>query len=252
MYRIFDHYVFFGGEDAYPLPGFDLLPGAGAHPYLDPQGDVSLFIHTHMQDKAFEKELVPFPFSIRTESPTLVYVGENLSTRILKGPLVGLSEEDLVALRAVALRSELGLLLELFDRNGIGEPSFARSLLGLAEGEIGEGRYGDAVAHLMERRNQTYDFALDAVRPLVERGFANPRESEVPLSILRTFYLAQGEFDRGEVRQGEMSLILGLRQLASAPEGPWVLVLPALPLALSRRSRRRLGTIPCLARIRNS
>ena len=117
--------------------------------------------------------------------------------------------------------------------------------------EIVEGRYGEAIDDLMERRNQTYAFALDAVRPLVEEGFANPRESEIPLSILRTFYLAQGEFDRGEVRQGEMSLILGLRQLASVPEMPWLLVLPALLLALSGRSRRS-GIPSGWARIRKS
>jgi len=136
VYGIFDDFVFFKGSDVYPLPEVELLPGAYGCPYLAPNGTVSLFIFTHEPDRPFEKELVPFGFTIRTHAENLTYVGENLSRRVLHGPdpflrpedfpciVYGLSPEDLVATEAWSLYGELESLLELFDLAGIGVPDY--------------------------------------------------------------------------------------------------------------------------------
>jgi hypothetical protein len=246
MYQVFDEYFYFGTGDADPLPAFELLPGVGAKPYLAPDGTSSVFLHTYEDD-------IPVGFTIATESRELVYIGENLSTVTLEGPnpvlrpgdlpciLSRLDPDDLIATEALALIRELEELLHLFGVTELGTPPSATEALDLAYQDFETGSYGAVRSTLLEVRDQVYASGLDGIWPQVEAGFASPRDSEVPLSILRTFSLARSAFDRGEPRQGELQLIQGLNDLSlkvNEPGLPALLALVSLP-AIATVTRRR-------------
>ena len=245
MYQLFDQYVFFNGTDAYPLPELDLMPTAGGHPYLGPEGQVALFIFTRIQDKPFDKELLPLGFQIISESQGLTYIGENLSRRTLPGPnpylepedlpciVSGLREEDLLPTEAWSLFREAEFLYEIFESAGIEKPGYLFEMLDLAESDLEAGRYAEAITRLAERRGDIYLDAIEATRPLVEKGFENPRESEIPLEILRKFYLADGKLQRGELWEGELLVIKGMQDIAMVMETPVLAGLMLLALLVT-------------------
>ena len=247
MYQIFDQFVFFNGSEVYPLPEFDLMPGAGVHPYLGPGESTSILVYTKLQDKPFEKELLPMGFEVVTEADEVVYIGENLTEKRLPGPglhlepedlpciLYGLGPEDLSATEATALHREFVMLVDLFQEAGIGTPAYAQDLLSEVASDLNAGNYLYARERLMGYRNDTYGFAFEAVQPLIDEGFSNPRDSEIPLSILRALNDAGIKMGRGETRLGELGLIDGLRQLSEVVESSFCLVF--LPFAVFLREK---------------
>ncbi len=223
MYKVFDRYVFFNGSNAYYLPTFQLYPGADVHPYVDPQGYISCLIYTHRLE-------IPLGFKIVSDSQNIEYVGENLSQKTLSGPnltlepeelpciIYGLREEDLRATQALSLINEFRYILDGFAANGIDVPSFASEALGNAVSDFQDGNYEDAADGLLSVRNQTYNRGLDEVWPLVEEGFSDPRNSLIPLSVLRKFNAARSSLEIGQQRKGEIRFLEGIRALEGVPE----------------------------------
>ena len=238
MYDLLDQYVFFGRRNAYSLPEIQLLLGAKGYPHISPNGTVSLSIFTYEQDKPQEKELVPFGFTIKMNAKTLTYIGENLTKKTVREPdpflspsdlpciIYGLSPDHLVSTESVSLYPELVSLLQLYQAAGIGQPAYAESLLQTASQYIDSSRYAEARELLLSRRNDTYSYALDATQSLVPEGFEHPRESRIPLSILRSLSQAESLFSHGNPRMGEVALIRGSEQVAEVGES-------FLPLVLS-------------------
>jgi hypothetical protein len=223
MYQIFDEFVFFNTSDVHYLPAFDLPPGATTHPYLGPGGDVSLLVYTFGDE-------VPVSFTIPTDSIAITYIGENLTEIILEGPdpvlrpgdlpcmLAGLSPGDLPRIEARALIEEARYFLTTYDVLGLDPlPGSAEALSG-AITNYEAGKHAESVSVLVAIRESILSHGLSEIWPMVEEGFANPRDSEIPLDILRLFSLAESQFSRGELRRGELNLIKGFEELKTIPE----------------------------------
>jgi hypothetical protein len=240
-----------------------MLPGAGALPFGGVDDKVSLLLYTL-------DESVPLGFDIITDSEEIIYVGENLTKKKIQldSPnlslraddlpcfLYGLMEEDLAPTWAWSLINEVRSLLDIYNASGLGRPEYADELLNQALLDFAEGRYEEAALAMLGRRNETYIYAFDAVRPLVEAGFENPKESPYPIDILRELYLAERRYTRIDpdevkdseylpgslltVRRGELLLIAGLNAFKEVNEGIFPLVLPFLLYIFYRRKSYEL------------
>jgi hypothetical protein len=224
MYQAIDHFLFFNTSDADPLPIFNLLPGVEARPYLAPDGSTSVLLKPH-------GDSVPTNFTIVTDSPQLqymLYTDNQVATddcyiELISGPnltlapddlpciLYGLTERDLLATEVWALLQELKELIPLYHSAGIGEPPSARQSLELSLQDFRAGRYEDARSRILAARDGWYSFGMDEIWPLVEDGFDDPRESQIPLPLLRTFSAAKSKFAEDKPRDAEVLLIEGLR-----------------------------------------
>lgn len=77
---------------------------------------------------------------------------------------------------------------------------------------------------------------------MVEEGFADPRNSEISLDILRKFSLAQSQFSREDTRRGELNFITGLIKLKAITEpASWAAVLFVLFVCVLVK-RKKMGT----------
>ena len=262
MYQILDEYIYFNTSDVFYLPTFHLHPGAITHPYVGPGGEVSLLIYTFGDE-------VPLPFRVMTDSEEIVYVGENLTEIRLDGPnpllrpvdlpcmLAGLDEEDLSRTEAWALIEEIRFFLTIYGDIGLEQPPGGVGALAEALDDHGAGRYGEVISSLLEVRETVMSHGMDAVWPMVEEGFADPRNSEIPLDILRLFSLAESQFSRDDDRRGELNFIKGLQELESVAEPASAALLSLLFLPLLRPHPRKQyfshtpGAKPCINRSRS-
>ncbi len=250
MYEIYHEFVFLNGSDVYPLPAFELLPGAGVLPYTAPGKAVSMLIYT-LDEEA------PLGFDILTDSEEIVYVGENLTKKLIRPAgrnlslssedlpcfVYGLEEKDLEPTETWALIIELKALLEILPTAGLEPPAYAGESLSRALASFQQGRYDEAKSAALENRDQLYVWIFEKLGPIVQSGLANPREAEYPVGILRGIYNAQrrytmdvedvvkgSEYLPGSlltVRRGEMLLVEALGAAAEyrvEETGPALLV----------------------------
>jgi hypothetical protein len=245
MYQIYDEFVFFNTSDVYYLPGFEVHPGATTHPYVGPNGEVSLLIYDFGDE-------VPLPFNILTDSLEITYVGENLTEIILCGPdpvlqpgdlpciLAGLSAGDLPRIEAWAIIEETRYLLTSYDILGLSPLQGSAEALTDAISDFEEGRYNKSVSTLSDIKETMLTHGLDAIWPMVEEGFANPRDSDIPLDILRLFGYAESLFSRGDSRRGELYFIRGLEEIKAIPEMTTattsILIVLSIPFLIRRRN----------------
>jgi len=257
MYRAIDSFFYFNTSVARPLPIFDLMPGVEARPYLGPNDTCSVLLKPHGGS-------APTNFTILTDVPRIKYmwykdapvVYDDCVMTTLEGPnpvlspdafpcvISGLRVGDLLPTEVWALLSELQNLRHLYISAGIGLPSGIDEVLLKARGYFESGRYEEARTELLSFRNQTYAFGMDKIRPMVETGFSDPRNSEIPLSILRLFSMAENAFERGDVREGEVLFTEGLLNLSKEVNDAGLLMTVTIIVIFLLRRSPVVGFVP--------
>jgi hypothetical protein len=238
-------HLFFDQTRASLLPEFDLHPGVNARPYLGPDGTTSVFLNPYGSRKT-----PPVNFTIITESSELIWAGFNLTTMSLPGPIPtlapgdfpciisGLDQEDLPPTMAWALLSESREILGLYESIDLSPPPGARQALSSAEVDYQAGKYGEAIAGMLGVRNRTYSYGLEVLWPAIEEGFANPRESTIPMNVLRDFSKSRNFFINDDPRQGEITFIQALRGISlSVGEAPFIDILSIVSILMVPISR---------------
>jgi len=255
-FRYIHSYLLFNRTNPNPLPSFDIFPSVEARPYLGPKNVTSLLLRElpPASCRTCPYSFSPLPpdrnFTFVTDSQRVLYVGHNYTARTLKGPnpslrladlpciIYGLDRDDLLPSQALSLIGEFEELIGLCEEVGVGEPVLMRSRLEGALKAFGDGEFEGAVSALLGIRGHTYHAAMSDLWPRVQAGLASPRNSEVPMNVLRTLSNAKNFFDRGAERDGELYLLEGLNQWAQeVEEDPTLMgmVVLFLLLAASRR-----------------
>ncbi len=228
MHRAFDSLFFFNTDDVHPLPILDLLPGVEARPYLSANGTCTVLLQPY-------SVILPMNMTILTDATEILYMWfdvdwlqqDDCHIRIIPSSdaVLGIDElpcviswlraEDLVRTEAWALIRELDQLLTLYDRAGLSRPPWGSTVLESAAAEFKAADYASARDRVLQTRNQTYAFGIEAIWPLVQSGLANPRESRIPLPILRTLSTAKRMFDDAKPRLGEIYFMEGLQDIVA-------------------------------------
>jgi hypothetical protein len=114
---------------------------------------------------------------------------------------------------------ELQSLLEFTELLGLGEFPTVDSNLIMAMESFQAGSYEEARDRLVEARLGAYAQMVDVIRPMVEEGLSDPRNSEIPLGLLRGLSNAELAFRDGKRVHGETYLFSALRDWsATVPE----------------------------------
>ncbi len=96
---------------------------------------------------------------------------------------------------------------------------------------------------MADLREDAYNRLLGKVKPMVEQGLANPRDSPIPLNLLRTLSNAERILEEGKSVPGQASLYDGLAKWSKAiSEASTMALLPflyALSLHFSSRNGLR-------------
>jgi len=217
-------YVLFNGTGINPLPTFRLHPGLNASPHMGPDGKVSCFLDTHVWS-------LPPPTSYRiiTDADEIEYSGSfNYTTRILRGPdyvlhpddfpciIHGLSEDDLERTEITAVIQEVEDIAGFYHRLGLGNLSEIVKQAGDARGYMEQGRLGESRVRSLEARSGAYAALEAAVWPMVDEANANPRESEIPLSLLSVFANARNMMSGQDLAKGQSYLYTAVRDWSSS------------------------------------
>lgn len=80
------------------------------------------------------------------------------------------------------------------------------------------GNYSGSGALAEEALVEAYRRALDLLGPYVEAGFANPRNSSVPMTILNKINNAARGIDAGRMMEGRRHLLSALGDWREIPE----------------------------------
>jgi len=216
-YELVNRYIFFNRSHAEPLPSFSLYPGALASPYKGPEG-VSLLIRP-LGGVAFPEEI-----KVLTRSPSLTYIGRNLSILGLEDPnltlpdlpciISGLQSGDLLRTETLSLIREMGCLLESFNTLNLGRLESLEASLEVAKEAFAAERYEEARSTLAPIMEEAYDQVLQLISPAVEEAQRSPRTSTLPLSVLSKMVYVKKKFaSEGDERlEAQAFLLAGLRE----------------------------------------
>jgi hypothetical protein len=252
-FKAVEHLFYFNRSYLDPVPLFYLHPGVEARAYRGPDDKATLFL-TPFRVK--EKGSVPIDvvtdFTILTDSQDLIYIGENLTRKHLandadRGSLSrddipciisNLAHDDLTRTENLAIIRELENLvsynrkLDLLDLSGI--PERLRAAKDAGE----KGQLGLANDILLAAREEAYLEILEEVKPIIERGLKNPRNTTIPLNLLRILSNGERAFRDELPIVGQTHLYSGLGLWASSVAegiGPLALIL-ALAASLLLKS----------------
>jgi hypothetical protein len=153
--------------------------------------------------------------------------------------LVGLFPGDLPRIEACALIEEAKYFISAYDVLGLGPLPGSTEALSRALADYEAGKHAESISTLVPIRETMISHGLNAVEPMIEEGFANPRNSEIPLDILRFFDLARNQISRGDWRRGELNFIKGLEGLKAIREPTPILVGAFLVISTLCQNRRR-------------
>ncbi len=224
--------VFFNRSSPNPLPPFTVYPWVEIKPHLGPNGVISAIVNSKFNSSAYhlpphlglafsDLELPPYIEEI-------TYVDKDMETKTVSRPVIpledlpcilwGMNLTDLNATWAWSAIHELGVLVDTFqslDMGDIGEISRCREN---AIEDFEAGRYLKSGQDARDALDDGYDLVMNEVRPFVEEGFANPRNSSVPLVILNKIYSADRIMERGEEMKGRSTLLMALKDWSEIGE----------------------------------
>ena len=234
IFGLLNSQIFFNGSTPNPLPPFRIYPGIEVRPNLGPDG-VSAVLNPGVNTSSGE----PLPpklglaFSDVELAPDIDgfnYIGRNVSIKHLKNPVLrledlpcliwGLDEQDLVATEIWAMVRELEDLLTFYDALGLTELASIHEALNVSLQDFEARKFDDARSKLNTGTEEAYGLVMEEVWPFVEAGFADPRNSTIPMVLLNKIYTAKRKFADGEVMEGRMYLLKALKDWGEIKEPP--------------------------------
>ncbi len=219
-------YVCFNGTARpNPLPSFEIYPGVQVRPHLGPEGASA------MLNAGVGPAMMGLSFSDLELAPTIasaILVNRTMGTQRLTcnaiplddldGFVYGLAEADIQATQAWGPIHELRDLLGLCGRLGLGptpllQEDYDRILKAFQAGE-----YPEAGLQAQISLARGYDLILEELRPLVQAGLANPRNSSLPFPILNKISIATQNIETGRRGDGQAYLLKALKDWSDIPE----------------------------------
>ena len=237
-FELFENYVYFNREIPDPLPVFYIYPGVEVRAYRGPDS-VSLILNG--EERMVSGEFLPpkmgLAFSDVELSPNmagLTYVDRNMVTKHVNDSVIplddlpcmvlGLSMDDVEATRIWAGVHELGDLVAIAQGLGFIQVGQVRDVWEKSVDDFFGQRYGDAGVGVFSGLVQGFELVFNEVWPFVEAGFADPRNSPVPMTILHRINLANNTLVGGEVMEGRMYLLRAMKDWCEVGEIPsWFL-----------------------------
>jgi hypothetical protein len=222
-----------------------------ARPYVGPGNLTSVFLTPYrVKEKGAQPVEVVKDFTMLTSSDML-YMGMNLTEKVipanstLRTPdipclLYGLGPGDLRATEYLAMVEEVQCLLEYCRWLDLGPMPEIESDLNSAMTAKAAGSYQDAIEILLDARDRAYAHVIDELGPMIQEGLENPRNSEIPLNLLRGLSNAELAFKDGKVVHGETYLFSSLRDWSATVPEPNIISLALstlIPLALVSRAK---------------
>jgi len=253
-FRFLRSYLLFNRTEPNPLPSFHIYPAVEAMPYLGPDNETSSALFKRYPYGTLDPN---WNFTLITDSTDLLYVGHNYTVKPLSEPnpvlklsdlpciVYGMKKDDMLPTEVMSLIEEMNWLLKAYKQLHLDDGGL-HGVLEQARRDFDQGRYQSAQRTLLDVRDNAYLKAVESLWPRVQAGLANPRKSEIPISVLRHFVNAKELFDRGQFREGEISFIEGASRWIEVEEGrPWtalaalsivVLVVARAPARLTDRA----------------
>ena len=235
IFELFRDQVWFDGN---PGPGepFQIYPGLEIRPNTGPSG-VSAILD---RGEAAKLNLAVASPEFSPGIGSYCYMGRNLSILERSSNLLTfedvpcfiweLGPGDLDAIRAWSAIRELDDLLGLHERLGL--PGLPEILVELNTSirQYESGDYLHSRESALSALDLAYPLIMQQVWPTVEAGFADPRNSPVPMFILNRVYTSKRQFDEGDEEHGRIYLMNALSEWSEVPDG---LVFSAIILSLS-------------------
>jgi hypothetical protein len=232
--RLLENEVYFNRAIPHPLPIFYIYPGIEVRAYLGPEG-VTAFLNP--EEKMISEEFLPpkigLSFSDVELAPCveeLTYVDTSMNTKHVTGSVIplddlpcmvlGLGSGDLDATRIWARIHELEDLIATCDDLGLFQLPQTREAWELSLEDFRDGRYESAKESAINALEQGYELVMKGVWPFVEAGFADPRNSPVPMAILHRVNWANRLLEEGEEMEGRMYLLRAIKDWSEIAERP--------------------------------
>jgi len=239
-YQLFDRYFFFNSSIANPLPAFTMYPNIDVRPYRGLSKVTLLLQSHHLYTSLRTIELPP-------DSPTLGYVGENLTgkkrssrsirTSNLPCILYGFSEDDLERTVIWSMIKELDDILSPYSRLGFPAMTREQQALEMAVDRFESGDLEGARAIVQDGIERAFETCLAQVSPLLDHAASSPRESPIPIHVLGKLFTARRKIQEGDVDEGRLYLLAGIKEWAEAI--PEAILAPFSALALLAITSRR-------------
>ncbi len=237
-YQLFDMYFFFNSSTAHPLPAFTIYPNIHARPWQGPSGVTLLLQPEHLSTVVPSIEVI-------AESPYLTYVGENLtpktvtsgriSTSDLPCFLYGLSANDLERTEVRSMIRELEDIISAYAALGFRTMVDEQDALQRAKNNFDSGNLGQARQILRNAIDQAFDKSLCQISPLLDQAASSPRQSAIPISVLGRLLTARRIILEGQVEEGRLYLLAGMKEWAQAMPEPFLCGFAVLVVLLAWR-----------------
>lgn len=223
-FELLNRHTFLNGTGiSKPLPPIRLYPDIEARPRLGPEG-VSMFLTSTRRSV----EIASLDFQLSPLLSNFSYVGENMSIQVMeensiplqKVPCLvfGLSEEDFLATKAWSSIHEFRDILDIVEGMDICNLSEAREDFELSIKDFENGTFEEAGRKAGSAVEEAYDSILELTWPYVESGFADPRNTSVPLAILNKIRMAKEYMDGGNENKGHIYLLSALKEWSEIPD----------------------------------
>jgi hypothetical protein len=241
IFEIFRDQVWFGGD---PNPGdsFQVYPGMEVRPNFGPEGVTAILDRgeaARLNLAITEPELGP-------DVENYNYMGRNLSILNRYLHLLGfddipcfiwgLDPDDLIGIKAWSAIRELEDLLSFYDKLGMEELDSEWVALNSSREHYAAGDYREAHDSALATLDEAYSSVMNQAWPLVEAGFADPRNSPVPMVIVNRIYNSKRHFDEGDQEHGRIYLMNAIKEWSEVDE---VSSLSAIVLVLGPLFLRR-------------
>ncbi len=221
-FELLQEEVMFNSGGASFAPIFTVYPGIEVRPVIGPS-HVSVFLLTRTTEPPSRVLKLPESFS------GAWYVGANMTPKTLD--TISLTLDDLPcfiygldvgfdpsALQATSKIQQLGELLELWEPLGLGSLAEAENGLEQAVQDLQAGNIDAANTAVAMSLDGAYEKILGVLEPYVEQGFANPRESPVPMVILNKINNAAKNLEAGLMLEGTKFMFQALEAWGEIPE----------------------------------
>ncbi len=213
--------VLFDGSDREFVPEFEIYPGVLVRTVVGPAGS-SMFLLPRTNEPGSQYLELPASFIGSTLLGTNMTASNIRSTSLpfaeLPCFIYGLDPGDPTGLEAWSKIQELRYLLDLWEPMALGPMPGVREALQDATLEFESGRVEAVNISASRTLSEAYDLALEALWPYVERGFRNPRNSSVPMTILNKINNAARAIEDRRVIEGRNYLLHALREWQRIPE----------------------------------